>query len=161
MEFGANAAINHIGLIPTIVHAHVIFVLEALNLCARNTLRHRLVPTIYLIVYSRDWLVRVAHGERVHFRTQTDELDDRIALGLVLEVSNLFGVENASGKSEVGKMAHTDLAEVKGVGKPTARLELLRKVLDEEVKEERVGVRVQHSYSIAKNILKSALKEYL
>ena len=44
MEFLADAEIDHVGQGCTIVHAHVILVLEALDLKARNTLRHRRVP---------------------------------------------------------------------------------------------------------------------
>ena len=85
VEFGANAAIDHVGLISTVVHPHVVFMLEALDLGARHTLSHRLVPRVHRIVQSRDRLVRVAHGERVHLGAKSDKLDDRITLCLVLK----------------------------------------------------------------------------
>ena len=83
MKFRAYAAIDHVCQGSTIVHAHVILVLEALDLASRHTLRHRLVPYVHWIVHPWDKLGCVAHGERVHLRAQADELDDHIALGLV------------------------------------------------------------------------------
>ena len=92
MKFRANAAMNHVGQGSTIVHAHVILVLEAFYLGPCHIFCHRLMPNIHLVVNSWDRLGCVAHGERVHFRAQADELDDRIALGLVLEVAHLSAV---------------------------------------------------------------------
>ena len=92
MKFRADGAIDHVCQGSTILHALVILVLEALNLGPRHTFCHRLVPHIHRVVHSWDGLGCVAHGLRVHFRAQTDELDDRIALGLVLEVAHFSGV---------------------------------------------------------------------
>ena len=92
MKFRADAAIDHVGQGSTIVHAHVILVLKALDLGARHTLRHRLVTYVHRVIHPWDRLGSVAHGERVHFRAQADELDDRIALVLVLEVAHFSGV---------------------------------------------------------------------
>ena len=92
MEFRADAAINYVGKGSTIVYAHVILVLKALDLGARHTFCHRLVTHIHRVVHPWDWLPCIAHGERVHLRAQADKLDDRIALGLVLEVAHFSGV---------------------------------------------------------------------
>ena len=72
MEFIADAMIHHVGNGSTIVHAHVIFVLVALDLGARNTFCYRLVPHIHLVVYLRDRLGCVAHGNRVQLRAQAE-----------------------------------------------------------------------------------------
>ena len=85
VKFRADAAIDHVGLGFTIVHAHVILVLEAINFEARTTLCHRLVPRIHRVVYPWNTLGCYADSERVHFRAQVDELDDRISFHLVLE----------------------------------------------------------------------------
>ena len=92
MKFRADAAIHHVGQGSTIVNAHVILVLKALNLKPRHTFCHRLVPHIHRVVDSWDRLGCVAQGERVHFRAQAYKLDDRIVLNLVLDVAHFFGV---------------------------------------------------------------------
>ena len=63
VEFGSYAAIDHIGKGSTIVHAQVFLLLEALDLGARHTLCHRLVPHIYRVVHPWGRLECVAHGE--------------------------------------------------------------------------------------------------
>ena len=83
MKFRADAVIDHVGQGSTIVHAHVILVLEPFDLGARHTLRHRLVPYDHLVFHPWNRLGCVAHFERVHFRGHADKLDDQIALGLV------------------------------------------------------------------------------
>ena len=47
MELLADAAIDHIGQGFTIVHSHVVSVLEALDLGARYAVYHRLVPHVH------------------------------------------------------------------------------------------------------------------
>ena len=90
VKFGE--AIDHIGQGSTIIHAHVVYVLEAPDLCAGDALRHRLVPHVQLVVKPWDVLGCTAHDKGIHLGTQFDELDDRIALGLVLEVAHFSGV---------------------------------------------------------------------
>ena len=124
VEFRTDAAIDHVGQGSTIVHAHVIFVLKALDLGARHALCYSLVPHIHRVVHSWDWLGCVAHGERVHIRAQADDLDDRIALGLVLEVAHLSGVKISISTSEVKKVAITYLAKVKSISEVRARVDL-------------------------------------
>ena len=92
MEFETDAAIDYVCQSSTIVHAHIILVLEALDLGPRSALCQSLVPHIHRVFHSLDRLGCVAHGERVHLRAQADKLDDRIALGLVLEVAHFSGV---------------------------------------------------------------------
>ena len=53
MEFRADTAIYHVGQGSTIEHAHVILMLEALDLVARHTLRHRLVPYVHRVIHPR------------------------------------------------------------------------------------------------------------
>ena len=137
MKFRADAAIDHIGQGSTIVHAHVILVLEAFNLEPRHTFCHRLVPHIHRIVDSWDRLGCVAHGERVHFRAQAYKLDDRIALGLVLDVAHFSAVYISITTSEVRKVAIINLAKVEGVLKMRARVYLFCQVFNKEVKEEK------------------------
>ena len=88
MKFRADAAIDHIGQSFTIVHEHLILLLEALNLGARYILCHGLVPYGHQVIHFWDGLGCLTHGKQVHFRAQTDELDDRIALNLVLELAH-------------------------------------------------------------------------
>ena len=92
MKIRADAAIDHVNQSSTSVHAHVILVLEALDLRPRHAICHSLVPHIHRVVHSWDGLGCVAHGEQVHLRAQANELDDQIALGLVLEVAHFSGV---------------------------------------------------------------------
>ena len=51
VKLRANAAIDYINQGFSIVYAHVIFVLKALNLGARNTLCHRYVCYIHQVVH--------------------------------------------------------------------------------------------------------------
>ena len=74
--------------------------------------------------------------------SQADELDDRIALCFVLEIADLSGVYFSSSTSEIGYMPRTYHAEVEGVSEMRSRVELLRQILNNKVKEERVGIGV-------------------
>ena len=66
MEFKPNAAaIDTIGQSFSIEHAHLILVLEAIDLGARHTLRHCLVPYVHRVIYPRDRLGCVELGERI------------------------------------------------------------------------------------------------
>ena len=94
MEFKVDAAIDHVGHGFTIEHAHVILVLKALDLGARHTLCPRLVPYVHRVIHARNGLGCVAHCERVHFRAQANELDNRIPFGLIFEVPPLFRRED-------------------------------------------------------------------
>ena len=47
MEFRADAVIDNSLQSSTVEHSDVVFVLEALDLGARNALRHRFMPHIY------------------------------------------------------------------------------------------------------------------
>ena len=89
--------------------------LEALDLRVRLTLCDRLLPHIHRVVHSWDGLGCVAHGERVHLKTQPDELDDLIALCLVLEVAHFSGLDFSISTSEVETVPRTFLAEIEGV----------------------------------------------
>ena len=90
--FGADAAIDHVGQSSTIVHAHVILVLEALNLGPRHTFRHRLVYYVYRVVHPWNGLGCVTHGERVHIRAKADELNNHFVNGLVLELAQFSSI---------------------------------------------------------------------
>ena len=92
VEFRADAAIDYVCQGSTIVHAHVILVLEPLDLGPRHALCNRLVPHVHRVVHPCDGLKCVAHGERVHFKAKVDELDDRIALSLVLDIAHFSGL---------------------------------------------------------------------
>ena len=126
--------------------------LEVLDLGARHTFRHRLVPYVNRVVHPRDGLGCVSHGERVHFRAQADKLDDRSTLGLVLEVANFSGVLISITTSELKKVAITNLAKVEGVSKVRALDDFFCQVFHEEMKKERVGVRIQHSDVLSESI---------
>ena len=76
MKCRANALIVHFGQGSTIVHEHVILVLEALDFGAGDTLCHRFVPNIYQVIHFWNGFGCVAHGERVHHKAQAEELDD-------------------------------------------------------------------------------------
>ena len=112
MEFGADAAIDHVCLISTVIYPHVVIVLEELDLSAQHALGNRLVPRIHRIVMSLDRLVREAHSEQVHLRAESDKLDDQITLCLVLEVCDLFGVVIASYITKILEMSITDFTKV-------------------------------------------------
>ena len=99
-----------------------------------------------------DGLGSVAHGERVHFRAKADELDNQIAFCLVVEVAHFAGVEFSIRTSDVGKVSRTYLAEIECVSIVRARVYLFGQVFHKEVKEKRVGVRVQHSDSLTEGV---------
>ena len=113
MEFGADAAIDNIGKSSTIEHAHVILVLVALDLRARHTLRHRLLPYVHRVINRRDGLGCVAHGERVNLRALANKLDFQIPFGFVFEVAHFSGVKISMTTSEVRKVAITNFAKSK------------------------------------------------
>ena len=75
MEFRADAKIDNIVQSSTIEHTHEIFVLEALDLGARHTLRYRHVSYVNWVIQFRYGLGCFAYGERVHFIAQANELD--------------------------------------------------------------------------------------
>ena len=95
--------------------------LEALDLGPRHALCHSLVAHIHRVVHSWDGLGCVADGERVHLRSQANELDDRIALGLFLEIAHFSGVQISISTSELRKVAITYLAKVEGVSEVRAQ----------------------------------------
>ena len=154
MEFRADAAIDYVGQGSTIVHGHVIFLLRALDLGPRHTLRHRLMCYVNRVVNSWDGLWCVAHGEWVHFRTQANELNDRITFGLVFEVAHISGVEISITTSEVRMVPITYLTEIKRVSKVKAQVNFFRQVFHKEMNQERVGVRVQHSDLLSEDVFK-------
>ena len=55
-------------------------------------------------------------------------------------------------------MPWTYLAEVEGVSEVRARVDLLCQVLHEEVKEERVGISVQHSDSFTEGVFQERVE---
>ena len=132
--------------------------LESLDLGARHTLRHRLVPYVHRGIHSRDGLGCVAHGVRVYFRAQANELDYRIPFGLVFEVAHFTGVTISMTTSEVRKVAITNLAKVEGVSKVRALVYLICKIFHQEVKEERVSVGVKHSYSLTEFVFQKRVE---
>ena len=72
MKCRLDAAIDPVGQGSTIVHAHVILVLKALNLGPHHALRHRLVCYVHRVIHSWDLLECVTHGKRVHLRAQAN-----------------------------------------------------------------------------------------
>ena len=68
---------------------------EALDVRSRNSLGDRLVPELHWLD-RKPWviLLGVHYSKRVHLRPEPDELDDRMALALVLEIADLSGVDN-------------------------------------------------------------------
>ena len=116
------------------------------------------MPYVLRIIHPRDGLGCVAHGERVHFRAQANELDYRISFGLVFEVAHFYGVKISVTTSEVRKVAITNLANDDGVYKVRAPVFLYCQVFYEEVKEERVGVGVKHSESLTDGVFQKRVK---
>ena len=136
MEFGADAVIDHVGQCSTIEHAHVILVLEALDLGARHTLRQCLVPHVHQVIHPMDGLGCIAHGEQVHFKAQANKLDYWIHFGLVFEVAHFSGVKISVTTFEVRKVAITNLAKIKGDSTVKSRVYFFSQVFHKEVKEE-------------------------
>ena len=157
MKLRADAAIDYVGQGSTIVHAHVILVLEAFDLGERHTLRHRLMFNVHRVIHPRNGLGCVAHGERIHFRAEANELDYRISFGLVFELAHFSGVKISMTTSKIRKVAITNLAKVEGVTL-RARVYLLCQVFHEEVKETRVGVGVKHLDSLAEGVFQKRVK---
>ena len=50
MKIGADAAINHVGLISSVLHLQEVFVLEALDLGVRHAFSYRLVLVVHSVV---------------------------------------------------------------------------------------------------------------
>ena len=100
----ADAAIDHICQGFTIVYAHVVFVLEALDLGARHAVRHRIVINIYWVVQPWSVLNCAAYSEHVHLKAQCNKRNYRTALDLVLEVADFFNVHFSCSTFEVEEM---------------------------------------------------------
>ena len=81
----------------------------------------------------------MAHGQRVHSRAQSDK--NRLVFEIAVFSIVIFGFST----SEVGKVPRMYLAEIECVSEMRARVDLLRQVIHEEVQEDGVGIRVQHS----------------
>ena len=94
--------------------------LEALDLGGRQTIRHRRVPYVHLVIHPRDGLGWVALGEQA----QANLLDYRIPFGLVFEVAHFSGVTIIMTTSEVKKMAIINIAKVERVSEVRARVSL-------------------------------------
>ena len=104
VEIKENSAIDHIGKGFIIIQAHLVIVLNVLNLRACNVHFHRLVPHICRVVQPRDGLGCVAHDKQVHFKAQFDELDTKIIFSIFLEIANFTGVEFGITTLEVEKV---------------------------------------------------------
>ena len=95
MEFGSDTAVCDFTRIAFTEHCDVIFVSKALNVRSRNSLGDRLVPELHWLDRKpRVILFGVHYSERVHFRPESDELDDRMALALFLQIADLSGVDH-------------------------------------------------------------------
>ena len=139
-------------------HADLILVLETLDLGVSHILRHSLMPYVHRVVYLWDGLGCVAHGERVHFRAQANELDGRIAFGFVCEVAHFSGVEISITMFEVRKVPITYLAKVENVSKVRARANFFGQIFHEEIKTKQVGVCVQHSDFLSESIFEKRVE---
>ena len=125
VKFKADAAIDYVCKGFTIVHAQVILVLEAVDLGLRNVCCHSLVPHNHRVVHSLNGLGCVAYGKQVNLRAEAIELDYRIALDLVLEVTHFSGVKISSSTSEIRKVAITYLAKVESISEVKAQDDLV------------------------------------
>ena len=106
--------------------------------------RHRLMCYVHQVVHSWNGLLCVAHGERIHFTAQANELDVRITFSIVFEVAHISGLEISITKSEVRNVPITYLAEIKSVSKVRVQDNFFGQVFNKEMKKQRVGVSVQH-----------------
>ena len=131
VEFKADAAIHYINQGSKIEHAHVILVLETLDIRGRQTRFHSVLSHIHRVVHSWDGLGCVARGKHIHFKAQIDKLDDQIALGLVLKVAHFFGAKFSICSSEVGKVSRTYLTKIEGIFIIKARISLFCQVFNE------------------------------
>ena len=60
-----------------------------------------------------DGLTYTEHVKIIHLKVQSEKLDHRIALDLVLELAHLVGVKFGTCTSEVGNVALTYLTKIK------------------------------------------------
>jgi hypothetical protein len=106
---------------------------ESSDVCTRYALSNRLVFEIDRERWE-SWIgvSRVHHGERVHLRSESDELDDLISIALVLEVPYFTFVMIAV---KFSRMEIRYGRKVEGAVY-SARFEFLWKVVDEELEEE-------------------------
>ena len=105
MEFRADAAVGHFASLALTEHGDIFIVGEVLNVGSRHSLGDCLMPELHWIEQRKPWVVllRFHYLERVHLRSESNKLDDRIALALVLEISDFSSVQLSITSSEVGK----------------------------------------------------------
>jgi hypothetical protein len=90
VELRSDAAIGDFARIAFAEHCEVILMCESLDVRTRYALSHRFVFDINRQRWE-SWIgvSSVHHGERVHLRSESNELDDLISIALVLEVPDL------------------------------------------------------------------------
>ena len=96
-KFRAATAIGDFASITLTEHRDIVVVGKALDVRSRNFLGDSFMPLLHWLWLDRKpWviLLGVHYSKRIHHRPEPDELDDRVALALVLENSDLPGVRN-------------------------------------------------------------------
>ena len=95
IKFLADTAIGDFARITLKEYRNIVVVGKALDVRSQNSLGDRLMPELNWLD-RKPWviLLGVHYSKRVHLWLEPDELDDRVALALVLEIADLPGVGN-------------------------------------------------------------------
>ena len=92
---------------------------------------------VHFIERLEPWVVLYClhYLEGIHLRSSFNKLDDRIALSLVLEITDFISVKLSINSCEVGNMSGTYFTKVKGVLNLRARVDLSRQIIDDKLEE--------------------------
>ena len=95
IKFLADTAIGDFARITLKEYRNIVVVGKALDVRSQNSLGDRLMPELNWLD-RKPWviLLGVHDSEQVHVRPESDELDDRMVLALVLEIADFPGVCN-------------------------------------------------------------------
>ena len=137
MEFRADAEVGHFASLALTEHGDIFLVGEVFNVGSRQSLGDRLMLELHWIEQRKPWVVLIClhYLEGIHLRSESNKLDDRIALALVLEISDFSSVELSITSSEFGNVPGTLLTKIKRVSDFRARVDFLCQIIDEKLEE--------------------------
>ena len=90
MRFRADAAVGHFARLALTEHGDIVVVGEVLDVGSRHSFGYRFMLEVYCIKKRKAWVVLhcLHYLEGIHLRSESNKLDDRIALALVLEITD-------------------------------------------------------------------------
>ena len=103
MKFRADAAVGHFARFALTEHGDIVVVCEVFDIGSRHSFGERFMLEVHCIERRKPWVVLhcLHYLEGIHLRSESNKLDDRIALGLVLEISDFSSVKLSITSREV------------------------------------------------------------